>query len=111
MKKFVICAAMLLAAGCAKAPEDIAATPVAVDPYMQMQCPQLASLRTQKTAELAVLERKQLEAARNDATGMATIHLPVGSMVGKDREPEYAQAKGEVQAINTAYQTKSCAAS
>lgn len=111
MKRIIICAAMLLAAGCAKAPEDIVATPVAVEPYMQMQCPQLVSLKMQKDTELAALEKSQLEAARHDAAGMATIHIPVASMAGKDKEPEYARAKGEVQAINSAYQTKNCASS
>lgn len=110
MKKIVICAAMLLAAGCAKRPEEIMATPVAVDPYMQMQCPQLAQLKMQKDAELAKLEKNQKETADQDAAAMAVIHVPVGSMAGNDNEPEIARAKGEVQAINSAYQSKSCAA-
>lgn len=109
MKKIVICAVMLLAAGCAKAPEDIVAAPVAADSYLQMQCPQLSSLKMQKDAEFAALEKSQLEAARHDATAMAIIHIPVASMAGKDKEPEYARAKGEVQAINSAYQSKNCA--
>lgn len=110
MKKIVICAAMLLAAGCAKQPEDIAATPVSVDPYMQMECTQLAQLKMQKESELAKLEKDQKETADQDAAAMAVIHVPVGSMTGSDREPEVARAKGEVQAVNSAYQSKTCAA-
>lgn len=110
MKKIVICAAMLLAAGCAKRPEEIMATPVAVHPYMQMQCPQLAQLKMQKDAELAKLEKDQKETADQDAAAMAVIHVPVGSMAGNDNEAEIARTKGEVQAINSAYQSKSCAA-
>jgi hypothetical protein len=110
MKKIVICAAMLLAAGCAKRPEDIMATPVAVDTYMQMQCPQLVQLKMQKDAELAQLEKEQKETADQDAAAMAVIHVPVGSMSGNDREKEVGRTKGEVQAINSAYQSKSCAA-
>jgi len=110
MKKIVICAAMLLAAGCAKRPEEIAATSVPVDPYMQMQCPELAQLKTQKDMELANLSKEQKETADQDAAAMAVIHVPVGSMAGNDREHDIARAKGEVQAINSAYQSKSCAA-
>jgi hypothetical protein len=108
MKKILICAAMLLAAGCAKRPDEIMAAPVAADPYMQMQCPQLAQLKMQKDAELAKLEKDQKETADQDAAAMAVIHVPVGSMSGNDREPEIARAKGEVQAINSAYQSKDC---
>lgn len=110
MKKIVICATMLLAAGCAKRPEEIMATPVAVDAYMQMQCPQLAQLKMQKDAELAKLEKDQKETADQDAAAMAVIHVPVGSMAGNDNEAEIARTKGEVQAINSAYQSKTCAA-
>ena len=110
MKKIVICAAMLLAAGCAKRPEEIAATPVAVDPYMQMQCSQLTPLKAQKEVELSQLEKEQKDTADQDAAAMAVIHVPVGSMTGSDKEPQVARAKGEVQAINSAYQSKGCAA-
>ena len=110
MKKIVICAAMLLAAGCAKRPEDIAAKPVAVDTYMQMQCAQLAQLKMQKDAELTAVSKKQSDVADQDAAAMGVVHVPVGSMVGNDREEDVARAKGEVQAINSAYQSKNCAA-
>lgn len=108
MKKLVLCAAMLLAAGCAKRPEEITATPVAADAYMQMQCPQLSALKMQKEAELAALEKEQNQAADHDAAAMAVIHVPVASMSGKDKEAEIARAKGEVQAIGSAYQARNC---
>ncbi|MBX9459075.1 MAG: hypothetical protein KL863_25270 [Rhizobium sp.] len=110
MKKIVICAAILLVAGCAKRPEEIMATPVAVEPYMQMECPALAQLKMQKDAELVRLEKEQNQAAEHDTAAMAVVHVPVASMSGKDKEPEVARAKGEVQAINSAYQSKNCAA-
>jgi hypothetical protein len=110
MKKLVVCAAMLLAAGCAKRPEEITATPVTADPYMQMQCAQLSTLKVQKEAELAGLEKEQTKAADQDSASMAVIHVPVASMSGKDKEPEIAKAKGEVQAIGSAYQAKGCGA-
>lgn len=108
MKKIVLCAAMLLAAGCAKRPEEIAATPVAVDPYMQMQCSQLSSVKMQKEAQLAELEKAQKKAADHDKAAMSVIHIPVASMAGHDKEEDVARAKGEVQAINSAHQSKRC---
>ena len=110
MKKIVLCAAMLLAAGCAKRPEEIMATSVAVDPYLQMQCPQLSTLKMQKDAELARLEKEQQRAAAHDAAAMVVIHVPVASMAGQDKEREVARAKGEAQAVNSAYRSKGCAA-
>ena len=41
---------------------------------------------------------------------MSVIHIPVASMAGKDNEEGVARVKGEVQAINSAYQSKNCAA-
>lgn len=110
MKNIVLCAAIaLLAAGCAKRPEEIAATPVSTAPYMQMQCSQLSTLKMQKEAELARLEKEQNKVADHDAAAMAVIHVPVGSMSGNDREPDVARAKGEVQAINAAHRSRNCA--
>ena len=110
MKKLLVCAAMLLAAGCAKRPDEIMATPVAVDPYLQMQCAQLGPLKMQKEAELATLEKAQFNASEHDKAAMSVIHIPVASMTGKDNEEGVARAKGEVQAINSAYQSRNCAA-
>jgi hypothetical protein len=110
MKKLLVCAAMLIAAGCAKRPDEIMATPVAVDPYMQMSCAQLGPLKMQKETELAKLEKAQFNASEHDKAAMSVIHIPVASMAGKDNEEGVARAKGEVQAINSAYQSKRCAA-
>ena len=111
MKKFVICAAvLLLAAGCAKRPDEIMATPVSADPYMQMDCAQLSQLKMQKDAELAKLEKEQNQIAEHDAASMAVIHVPISKVNGADRSEELARVKGEAQAIGSAYQSKNCAA-
>lgn len=110
MKKFLICAAILLAAGCAKRPDEIVATPVAVDPYMQMACPELVSLRARKQVEQAGLEKAQFDASEHDKAAMYVIHVPVASMSGRDREADVARGKGELQAIDAAIQSKGCAA-
>lgn len=109
MKKIIMFASILPLAGCmAKAPADIAATPASTDRYAQMQCSELVPLRAQTTADFNVLEKQQLSAARTDATAVATIHVPVGSWMGKDKEQDYARAKGEKQAIDSVYQSKGC---
>jgi hypothetical protein len=110
MKKILICAAVLLAAGCAKRPEEIMATPVSVDPYMQMGCAQLAGLKMQKDAELAKLEKAQDGVARYDAAAMVIVHVPISKISGADKSEELARVKGEAQAIGSAYQSKNCAA-
>jgi starvation-inducible outer membrane lipoprotein len=111
MKKFVICAAaMLLAAGCAKRPEEIIAAAVPAESYMQMQCAQLASLKVQKEAELGKLSEHQAKVAEHDKAAMYVLHVPMGTITQGDKEEQVARAKGEVQAINTAYQSKNCAA-
>jgi starvation-inducible outer membrane lipoprotein len=109
MRKIVICAIMLVAAGCAKRPEEIKATPIAADAYAQMSCSELTEIKTLKETELVRLGSEQNRAADQDAAWMAIIHVPVASMSGRNKAPEIAQAKGEVQAINSAYQSKNCA--
>lgn len=108
MKKLVICAAVLLAAGCAKRPENIKPTPVAADTYAAMQCPQLAQLKTQKEAELAQLEEHQKQVANDDFSAMVVFHVPAASLGGKDKEEQVARVKGEVQAIDSVYRTNNC---
>lgn len=109
MKRMIaVGASILLLASCAKRPDEIMAEPIAVDPYMQMDCATLASMKGQKEAELRSAEAAQLEASQRDAAAMSIIHVPLASMQGHDIEEKVARAKGEVQAINSAYQSKSC---
>ncbi|MFM2279610.1 MAG: hypothetical protein RLZZ444_1841 [Pseudomonadota bacterium] len=105
-KSFLLLA--LLAAGCAKMPDEIQAVAVSADPYMAMECPQLSSEKVAAAAELARLEEAQLRAAQQDQAAMAVIHVPVASMRGKDQEAAVASAKGKVSAVNQAYAAKGC---
>lgn len=109
MKKLLVCAAMLIAAGCAKRPDEIMAAPVAVDPYMQMQCAQLGPLKAQKQAEQAKVEEEQKKARNRDMAAMSIIHVPIASMTGQSKEAEVARGKGELQAIDSAMRSKGCA--
>lgn len=109
MKRAWICALLLLA-GCAKMPEDIAPTAVSADPYMQMSCEGLAQQRQVKQAELKRLEEQQAETSKRDEAWMVIVHVPVASMNGGDIEPQVASAKGHINAINQASQAKACPA-
>jgi hypothetical protein len=109
MKKLIVAgAAMLLLAGCAKRPEEILAEPIAADPYMQMDCSSLGSVKAQKDAELRRLEAVQMKTAQRDAASMSILHIPLASWQGHDVGPQLARAKGEAQAVNAAYQSKGC---
>lgn len=107
MKKLTVCIAFLLA-GCAKLPDEIKASDVAVTPYMQMSCPELASQRSMKQMELSRLEEAQVKTAKQDAAAMSIIHVPLASIRGHDRGPEIADRKGELGAIDQAIQAKAC---
>jgi hypothetical protein len=108
MKRMSLCAVTLLAAGCARQPDQIAASPVAVDRYLQMSCAELLASRAGKKAEQARLEQAQHEAAERDKAAMGVIHIPVASMAGQDREDEVARGKGELAAIDAAIRSNGC---
>ena len=109
MKKAWLCA-LLLVAGCAKMPEDIAPAAVAADPYMQMSCEGLAQQRQAKQMEFRRLEAHQTETSNRDKAWMTVLHVPVGSMTRGDLEPQIASTKGHINAINHASQAKGCPA-
>jgi hypothetical protein len=109
MKKFAVCAVLVLA-GCAKMPEDVAPVSVAVDPYMQMACPDLTNAKIASDNELTNLEAEQKKTAQQDAASMSIIHVPLASIRGLDKSSELANAKGRAAAISQAYTTKNCAA-
>jgi type IV pilus biogenesis protein CpaD/CtpE len=108
IKRMVLCAMALLAAGCARQPDQIAPSPVATDRYLPMSCADLLASRAGKKAEQARLEQAQHEAAERDKAAMGVIHIPVASMAGQDREDEVARGKGELAAIDAAIQSKGC---
>lgn len=108
MKKILLCALLLLA-GCAKQPGDIAAASVPTDPYMQMSCADLVTQKADKQQQLDGLSNKQAEVANRDAAWMTIVHVPVASMTQGDNAKQIARLKGEVNAIDQAYQGKGCA--
>jgi hypothetical protein len=108
MKRIALLAVALLAAGCARQPDQIAASPVATDRYLQMSCAELLAGRTSKQIAQARLEKAQHEAAEHDRAAMSVIHIPVASMAGQDREDEVARGKGQLQALDAAIASKGC---
>jgi starvation-inducible outer membrane lipoprotein len=100
IKRMVLCAMALLAAGCARQPDQIAPSPVSTDRYLPMSCADLLAGRAGKKA--------QHEAAERDKAAMGVIHIPVASMAGQDREDEVARGKGELAAIDAAIQSNGC---
>ena len=108
MKRTALYAMALLAAGCARQPDQIAATPVATDRYQQMSCAELLASRAAKQAAQEGLEKAQHKAAERDNGAMAVIHIPIAAMTGQDREADVARGKGELQALDAAIQSKGC---
>lgn len=109
MKKTVLCALLVLA-GCAKQPGDIVAAAVPTDSYMQMGCADLTTAKSGKETELGTLSGRQEETANRDAAWMTIVHVPVASMTRGDNAKDIARLKGELAAIDHAYQAKSCGA-
>ena len=99
---------LLLLAGCAKMPEDISASQVSADPYMQMSCERLASERAAKQAEYDRVAKIQEETSKRDEAWMAIVHVPVASMSNGDNEPQIASLKGQLNAISQASRAKGC---
>jgi hypothetical protein len=109
MNRTVLCALLLLLAGCAKQPGDIVAASVPTDAYSQMTCAGLASEKAHKQTELGGLSSKQEEMANRDAAWMMIVHVPVASLSQGDHAKRIADLKGQLNAIDQSYQSKSCA--
>ena len=102
------CSVIFILSACAQKPENIAAVPVAGDPYSRFSCSQLAQERLKISQELEVVGAQQLKAANNDALGVFMLGLPLASMSGNDKEATIAIAKGRIQEIDTQRQRKNC---
>jgi hypothetical protein len=109
MKKAWLCALVLMA-GCAKMPDDIAPVAVSTDPYLQMSCAGLAAERQNKRIELKRHEEHQTLTANRDKAWMTIVHVPIGSMTNGDIEPQIAATKGHLRAIDQAARAKGCPA-
>lgn len=100
--------AILVSAGCAKQPDQIAAVEVGSDAYARHSCSQLAAEELRVNQEVANLSARQQSAANGDAWGVFLIGLPVSSMGGGDQEAAISIAKGKQQAIDRQQLAKRC---
>lgn len=108
MKTMILCVLALVVSGCAKQPGQIAATPVATEPYLHLSCSELAGERVAKRVAQEGLEAAQHKAAERDKGAMTVIHIPISAITGQDREDEVARGKGELESIDVAMQSKGC---
>ncbi|MEL6609299.1 MAG: hypothetical protein AAFO93_10355 [Pseudomonadota bacterium] len=100
--------AVVTVAACAKQPDQIAAVPVAGDPYSRLGCKALASEHLKISQELEAASAAQKAAANGDAWGVVLLGLPLSSMTGGDKETLIAIAKGRLNEIRRVQVEKGC---
>ncbi|MBV7408182.1 hypothetical protein KJP29_04220 [Maritimibacter sp. DP1N21-5] len=100
--------ALLLAAACAKQPDQIAAIDIGPNAYRGFSCSQLAQADAKYDIALENLSAQQRDAATGDAFAVFLLGLPLASMSGQDRETQIAATKGHIQAIKLEQARKGC---
>lgn len=95
-------AALLLASGCAQAPETVATAPVSEAQYLGWDCPQLRSEVGRLDRILADLYVEQRQSRNDDALGYVFALAPLASMSGGDLRHQIALRKGEHAAARQA---------
>lgn len=100
---------VLLVAGCAKQPEEVAAAEIDAAQYTRYSCATLRKKEAEGQAAVESLSSQQKAAANNDALGVFLLGLPLASMSGNDPETKLSIAKGQLNAVKTAKATKGCA--
>ena len=95
-------AALLLASGCAQAPETVAPAPVSEAQYIGWDCPQLRSELGRLDRILADLYVEQRQSRNDDALGYVFLLAPVASMSRGDLRHQIALRKGEHAAVQQA---------
>ena len=105
-------AATLALAGCATAPEQVAAAYVSPVAFSGQTCGQLNAQAQQLNARLATATGQQTQQANNDATMTAValvLFWPAAFWIGgNDQGPAIAQMRGEAQAIQSAAIARGC---
>ena len=110
----VVVAASVVVSGCATAPGNISAAYVSPNQYATYSCDALNAEAGRLRAKVSEVTGIQQQKATSD-----TVSMTVGMLLfwpalfflasGKDRSAELAQLKGEVQALDQAWNMKSCA--
>ena len=112
MRITITIAATLALAGCATAPDQIAANYVSPVAFSGQTCGQLNAQAQQINARLATATGQQTQQANNDATMTAValvLFWPAAFFIGgNDQGPAIAQMRGEAEAIRTAAIARGC---
>jgi starvation-inducible outer membrane lipoprotein len=112
MKIAITLAATLALAGCAAAPDQIAAAYVSPVAFSGQTCGQLNAQAQQLNARLATATGQQTQQASNDAalTAVALVLFwPAALFIGgNDQGSAIAQMRGEAQAIQSAAVARGC---
>ena len=108
----ITAAATLTLAGCATAPEQVAAAYVSPVAFSGQTCGQLNAQAQQLNARLATATGQQTQQANNDAAMTAValvLFWPAAFFIGgNDQAPAIAQMRGEAQAIQSAAIARGC---
>ncbi len=89
----------LALSACAKAPSKIAPIAVSEESYAEQTCESLVMETTRIDTELAMLFKKQQKARGMDVAALIIVGIPVTWLYKGSKEPEIAQLKGEMIAI------------
>ena len=109
MRKLLILTSLLflIISGCASRPENIKASYISHERYIDKDCSQLAIQMSDARAELAKYSEMQNSKATGDAWGVFLILVPVSQLTG-DYEADVAKWKGVVEAIETTQIKNKC---
>ena len=89
----------VLVSGCASRASAIPPVAVTSTDYQRLSCDKARALLSEKREIEIALTKKQNNAAVVDAVAVYLVLLPLGSVLGADREGDLAIAKGEVNAL------------
>lgn len=99
---------LVVIGGCAKRPDAIVPVDIPMASFSGMSCPELARELVAEQEKLAALSKSQNKAATGDAIGVFLVVVPVGSLVGGDKEGEISVSKGKVLAIENSMRQRAC---
>ncbi|WP_339855942.1 hypothetical protein [Roseovarius nubinhibens] len=95
-------------AGCAKKPEDISPAYISPTSYQSFNCKQLAAEARRVDVALTEASAAQMQARKNDTTGVILLGLPTASLSGSNIAPQIASLKGQKQTIHQTQIAKHC---
>ena len=108
--RWAVSALVLLVAGCAAAPEDVAPLYTSAIPYESWSCDQLAQEKQNLAVAVANESVQQQKAHSGDTVGVLLLGVPTASMSGENVAPQLASLKGQQQAVAEAAAHDGCPA-